>query len=625
MSLSSPTGLRHRRYCCMKATARPARPGTVRWQTSCPGPPDASAAPWRASAAGRRCRGDRLGAAARKFACCGSPHDASMSQRCCRVAPQRNASSLLSDHRADAGTRAILATARMLRYGARSRHRRSFAWWYESAGAWPCHHHGGLCHTRLAGLGAVPHRDHAGAAGTRRTAPCCSMMSPPPTWRGATANSPIMSAAAIIGATGHRPALGGRLSHRRQGVRGQNRRSDGAVGTDRQTEAAVQVAARRHGGRRRAVAVLAVRSPRHARDHQPGLPRRTARRLPQPAAGRRAPASAANCWRPTRWIWHASGRGCSGHATHCVGQQRSARRSVPYSANARWPNTSTPRSLMTHSALPETTPPLPPKPRSTASDVVRTNLTAAPSDAAVTVRAYKSLAAVERAFRSMKTVDLELRPALHWTAPRVRAHGQVQVLAGSLPQGCHQARRSRNDASVAIASTSCSPSQATVTRRAGTAVGNRQVIARQSASMAVDPTDRTRGRRLAQVHRMPTSRPLALTPASIRPPSRSPASSRAARRLRQPAARLDPGCARRRCRRWPGHPVIADRPPLMHRSSAITGGARTCHSNPCYVGLDGRWSRPQSAFLMMRDRWFGGASVPRSRAPVTATFLLRPR
>jgi Transposase DDE domain len=54
--------------------------------------------------------------------------------------------------------------------------------------------------------------------------------------------------------------------------------------------------------------------------------------------------------------------------------------------------------------------------------VIRTNLPAAQSDAAVTVRAYKSLSAVEHAFRSLKTVDLELRPVFHWTAPRVRAH-----------------------------------------------------------------------------------------------------------------------------------------------------------------------------------------------------------
>src|SRR5439155_1595224 len=49
--------------------------------------------------------------------------------------------------------------------------------------------------------------------------------------------------------------------------------------------------------------------------------------------------------------------------------------------------------------------------------------------AADTVHAYKSLARVERAFRSMKTVDLELRPVFHWAAPRVRAHVLLCMLA----------------------------------------------------------------------------------------------------------------------------------------------------------------------------------------------------
>jgi hypothetical protein len=61
--------------------------------------------------------------------------------------------------------------------------------------------------------------------------------------------------------------------------------------------------------------------------------------------------------------------------------------------------------------------------------VVRTNLPAARSDAAATVRAYKSLSGVEHAFRSMKTVDLDLRPVFHWTAPRVRAHVLLCMLA----------------------------------------------------------------------------------------------------------------------------------------------------------------------------------------------------
>jgi hypothetical protein len=61
--------------------------------------------------------------------------------------------------------------------------------------------------------------------------------------------------------------------------------------------------------------------------------------------------------------------------------------------------------------------------------VLRTSLSAEQIDAAKTVQAYKSLARVERAFRCMKTVDLELRPVFHWTAPRVRAHVLLCMLA----------------------------------------------------------------------------------------------------------------------------------------------------------------------------------------------------
>jgi len=61
--------------------------------------------------------------------------------------------------------------------------------------------------------------------------------------------------------------------------------------------------------------------------------------------------------------------------------------------------------------------------------VLRTSLTAEQADAATTVRAYKSLAHVERAFRSLKRTDVELRPVFHWTAPRVRAHVLLCMLA----------------------------------------------------------------------------------------------------------------------------------------------------------------------------------------------------
>jgi hypothetical protein len=61
--------------------------------------------------------------------------------------------------------------------------------------------------------------------------------------------------------------------------------------------------------------------------------------------------------------------------------------------------------------------------------VVRTNLPAEALDDAATVGAYKSLAQVERAFRSLKTLDIHLRPIFHWSAPRVRAHVLLCMLA----------------------------------------------------------------------------------------------------------------------------------------------------------------------------------------------------
>jgi hypothetical protein len=61
--------------------------------------------------------------------------------------------------------------------------------------------------------------------------------------------------------------------------------------------------------------------------------------------------------------------------------------------------------------------------------VVRTNVSADTLDDAGTVRAYKSLAEVERAFRSLKGIDLRIRPLFHWLAPRVRAHVFLCLLA----------------------------------------------------------------------------------------------------------------------------------------------------------------------------------------------------
>ena len=61
--------------------------------------------------------------------------------------------------------------------------------------------------------------------------------------------------------------------------------------------------------------------------------------------------------------------------------------------------------------------------------VIRTNVPQEALSPEDTVGAYKALAQVERAFRSTKTVDLEIRPVFHWTAPRVRAHVFLCMLA----------------------------------------------------------------------------------------------------------------------------------------------------------------------------------------------------
>ena len=61
--------------------------------------------------------------------------------------------------------------------------------------------------------------------------------------------------------------------------------------------------------------------------------------------------------------------------------------------------------------------------------IIRTSVSAAQMDAPDCVRHYKSLANVERAFRSLKTIDLKVRPIHHRTADRVRAHIFLCMLA----------------------------------------------------------------------------------------------------------------------------------------------------------------------------------------------------
>jgi hypothetical protein len=61
--------------------------------------------------------------------------------------------------------------------------------------------------------------------------------------------------------------------------------------------------------------------------------------------------------------------------------------------------------------------------------IIRTSVPATQMDAPGCVRSYKALAHVERAFRSLKTIDLKVRPIHHRLADRVRAHIFLCMLA----------------------------------------------------------------------------------------------------------------------------------------------------------------------------------------------------
>ncbi len=61
--------------------------------------------------------------------------------------------------------------------------------------------------------------------------------------------------------------------------------------------------------------------------------------------------------------------------------------------------------------------------------VIRTSVAPEALSDENTVAAYKSLSTVERAFRSLKTVDLKIRPIHHHLADRVRAHTFLCMLA----------------------------------------------------------------------------------------------------------------------------------------------------------------------------------------------------
>jgi hypothetical protein len=71
--------------------------------------------------------------------------------------------------------------------------------------------------------------------------------------------------------------------------------------------------------------------------------------------------------------------------------------------------------------------------------VIRTSVSAEQLNTSAVVRTYKSLALVERDFRSLKSIDLDLRPIHHYTETRVRAHVFICMLAAYLVWHLRQA------------------------------------------------------------------------------------------------------------------------------------------------------------------------------------------
>src|SRR5512134_2805676 len=249
-----------------------------------------------------------------------------------------------------------------------------------------------------------------------------------------------------------------------RGVRRRHRRSEDAGGTDCQAEGALQTeasgagrrprhdhqcqdrrgaearrarldhraAGARHSGARRrgrAVAAVAVRREGHGRDQLARFPGRTAGRLPQPhLAAERA--------RKREDLLAASEKNLAKiqAATTRARNPLRGETEIALKVGAVLGR----RKVAKHFRLTITEETLG-FPRDAAAIareaaldgfyVLRTSVSPETLDAAATVLAYKSLAQVERAFRSLKSIDLDIRPVHHRLAGRVRAHVFLCMLA----------------------------------------------------------------------------------------------------------------------------------------------------------------------------------------------------
>ena len=141
-----------------------------------------------------------------------------------------------------------------------------------------------------------------------------------------------------------------------------------------------------------------------------------------------ARTSARSCWRPPSATSTRSRRGWPPASSTGAGRDRRARGQGHQPVQGRQALRADHRRMppSPSSASPTASPP---RPHSTASTSFARRCPTRRWTPPECVRNYKALANVERAFRSLKTIDLKVRPIHHRTADRVRAHIFLCMLA----------------------------------------------------------------------------------------------------------------------------------------------------------------------------------------------------
>jgi hypothetical protein len=206
-------------------------------------------------------------------------------------------------------------------------------------------------------------------------------------------------------------------------------------------------------------------------------------------------------------------------------------------------------------------------------EVVRTSLPAAALDATATVLSYKSLAQVERAFRSLKTVDLEARPIHHRLAGRC---GRTSSCACS-PTTCNGTCAKPWHRCCSTPGSSPGAGSPPVTpRRWPPPRSRRRPATRPGASAPPRAARRTAGAPCS-----PISPPSPATPSAWATHPRSPCSP-APRRCKRTcsSASASPSC--RRQSGFPSRPPSQVHQPLTSRSPGkFSCGLQIAETSPC--------------------------------------------